>query len=231
MIHDTDHPHQGQPVINKGKPLEKAKGVVILLHGRGATAESILTLAIELQKTGDGQTAHQAHGGSLVDLAWMAPQASFNTWYPYSFLSPPEQNEPGLSSVFQVIEELIDQVTEAGILKKNIVLAGFSQGACLASEFAARNPDRYGGVVALSGGLMGPEVDPGRYSGSMEGTPVFFGCSDYDHYIPEERVHESAELFERIGADVTKKIYEGLGHTVNKDEFRHFHEILTNIGI
>lgn len=214
MFHDTDDPHKGQPVIEKGKPLGQAGGAVILLHGRGASAESILSLYRELNQP---------------ELAWLAPQAEYQTWYPFSFLGPIEQNEPGLTSGLNVVAGLVEKIMESGIPKDKIVLAGFSQGACLASEFSARNPARYGGVVALSGGLIGPEVEHGRYAGSMDGTPVFMGCSDYDPHIPEERVHESAKVFERLGADVTKKLYEGLGHTINEDELNHFLTILKAI--
>ena len=215
MIFDnTNHTHQGQAVNEKGKALDQASAAVILIHGRGASAQSILSLADEVDQP---------------DAAWLAPQASNFTWYPYSFLAPIEQNEPGLSSGLQVIAELIEITGKAGIPKSKIVLAGFSQGACLSLEFAARHPARYGGVVALSGGVIGPEVEHGRYQGDMEQTPVFLGCSDYDHHIPEERVHESAGVFQRLGADVTKKIYEGLGHTVNEDELNHFREILGQV--
>ena len=215
MIFDnTKNPHQGQAVIEKGKALDQASAAVILIHGRGASAESILSLADEVDQP---------------DAAWLAPQASNFTWYPYSFLAPIEQNEPGLSSGLQVIAELIELIGKAGVPKNKIVLAGFSQGACLSLEFAARHPARYGGVVALSGGVIGPEVEHGRYQGDMEQTPVFLGCSDYDHHIPEERVHESAGVFQLLGADVTKKIYEGLGHTVNEDELNHFREILGQV--
>jgi len=215
MIFDkTSNPHEGQPVIEKGKSLKEAQAAVILVHGRGATAESILTLADEIDRP---------------DASWLAPQAANYTWYPFSFLAPLEQNEPGLTSALALLSELVAKVEEAGIPKHKIVLAGFSQGACLSLEFAARNPARYGGVVALSGGVIGPELDNERYQGDMKQTPVFLGCSDYDHHIPEERVHESADLFERLGARVTKKIYTGLGHTVNDDELNHFRNILDEV--
>ncbi len=215
MIFDkSTQPHQGQPVIEKGERLGKADAAIIIIHGRGATAESILTLADEVNQP---------------DAAWLAPQASQYTWYPYSFLAPIEQNEPGLTSGLQVIAELIEKIEESGIAKEKIVLAGFSQGACLSLEFAARNPTRYGGVVAFSGGVIGPAVEDGRYQGDINGTPIFLGCSDYDHHIPEERVHESADLFVRLGADVVKKIYPGLGHTVNDDEINHFRKIVEKV--
>ncbi len=215
MIFDkTSNPHRGQPVIEKGKLLKEADVAVILVHGRGATAESILMLADDIDRQ---------------DAAWLAPQASNYTWYPYSFLAPIDQNEPGLTSALELLSEAVAKVEEAGIPKERIVLAGFSQGACLSLEFAARNPARYGGVVALSGGVIGPELDHGRYKGDMAKTPVFLGCSDYDHHIPEERVHETADLLEQLGARVTKKIYTGLGHTINEDEKKHFRSILDDL--
>lgn len=212
IFDDPDHPHQGQPVLEKGVKAEEAEAAVILIHGRGATAQSIMTLKEELNEPG---------------LCWLAPQASYHTWYPYSFLTPVEQNEPGLSSALAIIAGLVDRLMQAGISRERIVIAGFSQGACLALEFAARNPARYGGIVALSGGLIGAHVHADQYTGSMHRTPVFLGCSDFDHHIPEERVHVSAHIFEELQASVTCKIYEGLGHTINENELKHFRTILT----
>ena len=212
IFDDPGHPHQGQPVLEKGVKPEEAKAAVILIHGRGATAQSIMTLSNELNEP---------------EVCWLAPQASYHTWYPYSFLTPVEQNEPGLSSALTIIAGLADRLMQAGVPRERIVIAGFSQGACLALEFAARNPARYGGVVALSGGLIGARVLPTQYTGSMHRTPVFLGCSDFDHHIPEERVHASARIFEELQASVTCKIYEGLGHTINDNELKHFRTILT----
>ncbi|MDG5767662.1 dienelactone hydrolase family protein [Balneolales bacterium ANBcel1] len=253
MFQNNDHPHQGQPVLEKGKPLDQAKGAVILIHGRGASADSILTLYDELMHLEESAGARkegaagarkettagsqvsaadpQNGGASVADLAWMAPQAANHTWYPYPFMSPLEQNEPWLESALQVMDELITKALGAGIPKERIVLAGFSQGACLSTEFAARNADRYGGVVALSGGVIGPDVDYSRYRGSMKKTPVFIGCSDIDSHIPEHRVQDTAGVFENLGADVTKKIYPGMGHTVNEDELHHFRNMLHNLPV
>lgn len=214
MFDDTSKPHQGQPVIEKGIALDQASTAVILLHGRGASAESILTLADEVHR---------------AEAAWLAPQAVHYTWYPFSFLAPIEQNEPGLTSALEMLSELVERIEGSDIPKSKIILAGFSQGACLSLEFTARNPARYGGVVALSGGVIGPEVEQDRYNGDMDRTPVFLGCSDYDHHIPEKRVHETADLFERLGARVTKKIYPGLGHTINEDELDHFRKVLDSV--
>jgi predicted esterase len=193
-------PHAGQPVLHYGPQLAQARRVAICIHGRGASAEDILGLAPQL---------------GTNDVAYLAPQAFGHTWYPYSFLSLIPQNEPGLTSALGVIARLIDS-THLG--SERVVILGFSQGACLALEFAARNPRRYAAVVGLSGGLIGPPGTPRDYPGSMENTPVFIGCSDIDPHIPVERVHESAEVIRRMGAAVDERIYPGMGHTINEDE-------------
>jgi predicted esterase len=174
-----------------------------MLHGRGATAESILTLVPAL---------------GLADFAYLAPQAGGNSWWPQSFLAPIPQNEPGISSAMQAVEDVLARVEAEGVPADRTVLLGFSQGACLAAEFAARNARRYGGVASLSGGLIGPNGTPREYAGSLEGTPVFLGCSDVDSHIPAERVRESAEVLERLGGEVTMRLYPGMGHTIIEDE-------------
>ncbi|WP_135534951.1 alpha/beta hydrolase [Halostella pelagica] len=196
-------PHQDQPLVTAGAPLEAAEAAAVLVHGRGATAESIVAMADEFRQRG---------------VAYFAPQAARNAWYPNSFLAPVESNEPGRSSGLQAIEDAVEAAEDVGIPTERVLLLGFSQGGCLASEYVARNPRRYGGLVALSGGLIGPEVDPESYQGSIAGTPVFLGCSDEDPHIPLERVHETTETFERLDGDVTERIYEGMGHGVNEDE-------------
>jgi predicted esterase len=202
-VHDTFDPHAGQRVLTRGPRPAAARLTMILVHGRGATAESIMTLADELR---------------LDDVASVAPQASGNTWYPYSFLAPIPQNEPGISSGLAVIASLIDGLATDGVEARRVALLGFSQGACLTLEFAARHARRYAGVFALSGGLIGPPGTPRIYDGSFDDTPVFLGCSDVDSHIPLERVHESADVFRRMGAHVDERIYPGMGHTVNPDE-------------
>lgn len=204
-------PHQGQKVYTAGQPLEQAKAAMILVHGRGATAPSILELANELHHP---------------DFAYLAPQAAGNTWYPYSFLSPMEQNQPGLSSGLQAIADLLARIEEAGIPAEKIVIGGFSQGACLSSEFVARNARRYGAVLLFSGGLIGPPGTPRNYPGSLDGTPVFVGCSNVDFHIPEERVHETAGTLEKMGANVTKRIYPNMGHTIIQDEIDQARKIV-----
>ncbi len=196
-------PHQGQPVLAAGEPLDQAQAAMIMVHGRGATAESILTLADELVQPG---------------FAYLAPQAAGHTWYPNSFLAPIPSNEPGLSSGLAVLAGLLHHLTEVGLPAERTMLLGFSQGACLSLEFIARHARRYGGVVGLSGGLIGPNGTPRDYPGSLAGTPIFLGCSDVDFHIPKERVEDSAEVLRHLGAEVTMRLYPGMGHTVNQDE-------------
>jgi phospholipase/carboxylesterase len=199
----ADGPHQGQELVTAGTPVAEAEAALILVHGRGATARSIVQMGEEVHHEG---------------VALLAPQAARNTWYPNSFLAPVERNEPGRSSGLRAVGDAIETAVEAGIDHKRILLLGFSQGACLASEYVARNPRRYGGLVALSGGLIGETVDPTSYEGDIESTPVFVGCSDVDPHIPLERVHATTEAFENLGGDVDERIYEGMGHGVNDDE-------------
>jgi phospholipase/carboxylesterase len=207
-------PHEGQPVAATGAPLERAGAAMIMVHGRGATAEGILGLADALDRP---------------DFAYLAPQAAGNTWYPNSFLAPIPSNEPGISSGMAVLAGLLARVEEAGIPAERTMLLGFSQGACLASEYMARHARRYGGLAALSGGLIGPEGTPRDYAGSLEGTRAFFGCSDVDFHIPKERVTESAEVLRGLGAAVTVRLYPGMGHTVNQDEVEHVQAIMDGV--
>lgn len=196
-------PHGGRPVRTAGVPLDRARAAMILVHGRGATAESILELSRVLVQEG---------------FAFLAPQAAGGTWYPQSFLAPIAMNEPGISSGLSVIDSLVASVAAAGVPAERTMLLGFSQGGCLASEYVARHPRRLGGLAALSGGLIGPDDTPRDYPGSLDGTPVFLGCSDVDFHIPRERVELTAEVLRRMGADVDMRLYPGMGHTVNGDE-------------
>lgn len=189
--------------MTAGASVDTAEAAIVLVHGRGATAQSIVQMADEFDQ----------HG-----VAYLAPQAARNTWYPNAFTAPVESNEPGRTSGLQAIDNAVSKATEAGIPTDCVMVLGFSQGACLASEYVARNPTRYGGLAVLSGGLIGETVDPDDYDGDLEGTPVFLGCSDVDPHIPEERVHESATIFEQLNGDVTKRLYEGMGHGINQDE-------------
>jgi predicted esterase len=207
-------PHQGQRVVTTGAPLRDAKGAVVMVHGRGATPESILALAQPLARP---------------EFAYLAPQAAGGAWYPNSFMAPIPRNEPGITSGLQAIADVLSIVQAQGIAPERVVLLGFSQGACLSLEYAARNARRYGGVATLSGGLIGPDGTPRDYAGSMDGTPVFLGCSDVDFHIPRERVEESAEVMRGLGADVTLRLYPGMGHQVNEDEITHVQAILDGI--
>ena len=196
-------PHRGQPVLTAGEPLGQARAALVLLHGRGGSAADILALAGELAPPG---------------CASLAPQAAGHTWYPYSFLMPIERNEPHLSSALAAVRAVLAGVAEAGIPPERTALLGFSQGACLALEFAARHARRYGAVVAFSGGLIGPDGTPRDYAGTLDGTPVFIGGSDVDAHIPLARMEESARVLERLGGAVDLRVYRGMEHTVNADE-------------
>lgn len=198
-------PHQTMKATEYGAPLSRAKAAMIMIHGRGATAESMFSLADEFAQP---------------DFYYVALQAQHHTWYPYSFLQPKENNQPGLSSGLQRIHDLMEEIKSAGIPAEKIILLGFSQGGCLATEYAARHPQKLGGVVGLSGGLIGPEIDSLLYTGSMEQTPVFLGCSNIDPHIPKERVDETETVFEKLNGNVAKSIYPGMPHTVNEDEIK-----------
>jgi predicted esterase len=204
-------PHADQPVIWRGLDPSAARLVVVLVHGRGASAESIFTLADQFE---------------VGDVAYVAPEAADHTWYPYSFLAPMEQNEPKLSSALQRLAGVVDDVIGRGIPSNRIALVGFSQGACLALEYVARHAQRYAAVAGLSGGLIGPPGTPREYDGTLAQTPLFLGCSDVDAHVPLERVHESATVFKRLGAAVDERIYPGMGHTVNRDELDAVHAML-----
>ena len=207
-------PHAGEPVATAGRPLEECDATMIMVHGRGASPRSILDLARALDRP---------------SFAYLAPAAAGNAWYPRSFMAPTESNEPGLSSALRVLGSLVDELGSAGFPRERIMLLGFSQGACLASEFAVRNPARYGGVIAFSGGLIGPPGTRWGDGGSFEGMPVFLGCSDVDAHVPKERVDESATVFEGMGARVTKRIYPGMGHVVNDDEIDFAREMMDTV--
>ncbi len=197
-----------------GLPVQEARAAMILIHGRGASPEDILSLVPEFDQSG---------------FAYLAPQAAGFTWYPYSFLRPLEENEPYLSSALGVIETLLAGLAEGGIPAERTILLGFSQGACLAVEFAARHARRYGGVVGLSGGLIGPEGAPRAYPGSLDGTPFFLGCSDVDPHIPKARVLESTQVLQELGGKVTMRLYPQMGHLVNEDEIEAVRKIMRDL--
>jgi predicted esterase len=208
-------PHANQPVLAWGKPLGGAPVVVIMIHGRGAGPENILELAPALEQP---------------NATYLAPAAANNTWYPYSFMTEIAKNEPYLSSALSLLGSLVSEIEAAGIARDHIVMMGFSQGACLTTEFAIRNASRFGGFVAFSGGAIGPPGTTWDESNRFEGTPFFFGCSDVDPHIPEARVRESAAVCGRMGAGVTTRIYPGMGHLVNDDEIAHAQGILKTLG-
>lgn len=211
----TPHnPHEGQPILAAGAPLAQAKAAMILLHGRGAPAESILSLAPEVGQSG---------------FAYLAPQAANHTWYPYSFLAPIADNEPHLSSALAAVQTTLAGIETAGIPPERTVILGFSQGACLTLEFAARHPRRYGGIIAFTGGLIGEEGTPRDYIGSLDGTPVFIGSSDVDFHVPLQRVQASARILRELGGDVTMRIYPNMGHTINQDEIEFTRQLMSSL--
>jgi predicted esterase len=203
--------HFGQPVLEAGEPLGQATAAMILLHGRGASAADIMTVGEALQQSG---------------FAYLAPQAAGSAWYPNPFTAPLQSNEPWLSSALETVERLLERVEEK-LPASQVILLGFSQGACLTLEFAARHARRYGGVVGLSGALIGPDDAPRDYPGSLAGAPVLLGCSDADPYISAVRVKESGEILRRLGGEVDVRIYPDLGHEVNEDEIDEVREMMS----
>jgi predicted esterase len=204
-----EHIHADGRFARGGVDPQAADHAMILAHGRGATPESILSLAAELPDD--------------LGFAFVAPGASASShhprsWYPQSFLAPIEANEPGLSSALAAIGSAVEELGEHGISPSHTILLGFSQGACLVSEFAARNARRWGAVVALTGGLIGDKKAPRDYDGSFEGTPIFLGCSDVDPHVPLWRVNETETVLARMGAEIEKRVYPGLPHTIVRDE-------------
>lgn len=199
----TADPHRDQPVLRKGASPQDAAGAVILLHGRGASGEDILGLADEM---------------FYPELTYLAPQAAGHTWYPNSFLAPLAQNEPWLSSALKRIKDVVDSIVASGLPRGKIAIAGFSQGACLSTEFVARHADQYGGLIAFTGGLIGPPGTRFQYDGSLTGTRAFFGSGDPDPHVPWQRVEASAGVLSEMGAEVILRRYPGMPHTISRDE-------------
>ncbi len=199
-------------VARAGRAVPEATAAVILLHGRGATAEDILSLSEELGSPG---------------VAFLAPQSDGSAWYPNSFLEPVEKNAAGIRRAIEVIDYLLGECAAAGLPAERVFLGGFSQGACLSLEYAASHARRYAGVIGLSGGLIGPEGPPRDYPGSMRGTPVFLGCSDVDQYIPKARVIETASVMKSLGAEVTLRLYTDAPHSVNNDEIDFLRQLIS----
>lgn len=200
-------------ILTAGRKLEEADKALIMVHGRGGRAADILFLADEL---------------AVGNYALLAPQATGNTWYPYSFMAPPAQNEPYLSSALQTLKDLIVDINAAGIPNERIYLLGFSQGACLTLEFVTRNATRYGGVAAFTGGLIGDKIYPGSYKGDFNGTPVFIGTSDPDPHVPVERVYATSNILKDMHARVTEKVYPLMGHTISQDEIDQANNLIFN---
>ena len=198
-------------IITAGKPLKEAQKALVLLHGRGADANDILSLAGYFH---------------VNDYLLLAPQATNHTWYPFSFLVPPGQNEPWLSSALSLLKEQVSELNTAGIPSERIYFAGFSQGACLALEFVTRNATKYGGVAAFTGGLIGDKIYSENYSGDFANTPIFIGTSDPDPHVPIERVHATVNILTKMNASVTEKVYPNMGHTINEDEINTVNAII-----
>ena len=210
-LEKTISPHLGEKILYAGSDIKKAESIMLLLHGRGAAADSMFPLIDEL---------------NADNMMFVVPQADHFTWYPYRFIEERQANEPGISSALILIHSIIKSLNDQGISKEQIYLLGFSQGACLAADYAARFPTKYAGVFVLSGGLIGKSVNLRDYTGNLDNTPVFLGCSTEDLHIPEDRVRESTQIFEMLNADVTMKIYENLGHTINQDELDQINNII-----
>jgi phospholipase/carboxylesterase len=188
-----------------------ATSALIMIHGRGASAEDILSLSENL---------------NVQRYLLAAPQATGNSWYPKSFLAPQNENQPWLSSALDLVHKTVLEIISRGITAENIYFLGFSQGACLTLEYVARNAKRYGGIVAFTGGLIGDQINKTLYKGNFEMTPVFFGSSNPDMHVPVERVRASADIFKQMGADITEKIYPNMGHTVNQDEINKANDLI-----
>ncbi|BBE74121.1 alpha/beta hydrolase [Oharaeibacter diazotrophicus] len=204
-------PHAGQRVHATGAALGTAPVAMILLHGRGATARDILMLAGAFERE---------------DVSYLAPQAAGHQWYPLRFVEPTARNEPALSAALAVVDDLVADVAAAGVPPERTVVLGFSQGACLATEYAARRPRRYGGIVGLSGGLIGSDAEVTAHAGDLAGTPVILGCSDVDSHIPLTRVKATSKVLAGLGADVDETIYPGMGHGIVEDEVRRVRALL-----
>lgn len=208
-------PHANQPVVYAGAPLEGADAVLIMVHGRNAAPKNILELIERFDRP---------------RIACAAPTAAGGTWYPNSFMADRASNEPGLSSALAMLDALVESLITRGFPSERIALLGFSQGACLTSEFVLRHPRHYGAVAIFSGGLIGvPGTTWDDVEGSYDDMPMFFGCSDVDAHIPKERVIESETVFRRLGARVKRTLYPGMGHLVNDDEIHELQVMLDGL--
>lgn len=200
-------------IVTRGKELTATSKVLIMLHGRGGSAEDILSFASHLD---------------VKDFTLFAPEATNNSWYPYSFLAPPSQNEPWLSSALQLLKDLLNEIISKGVPAENIYFTGFSQGACLTLEFIARNAKKYGGVAAFTGGLIGDKIYKENYNGDFVGTPIFIGTSNPDPHVPVERVYATSNILRDMNASVTEKVYNNMGHAINEDEIKNANQLIFN---
>jgi phospholipase/carboxylesterase len=195
-----------QNIITAGNDISEAKKVLVMLHGRGGNAREFLTLGNQLD---------------VSDFALFAPQATYSSWYPHSFLAKPAQNEPWLSSALEILSDLLEGIKNKGIASENIYFAGFSQGACLAAEFVTRNATRFGGIVLFTGGLIGDKIYTEYYKGDFAGTPIFIGTGNPDSHVPVERVNETAKIMEKMNAEITVKVYDNSPHSISQNEFEN----------
>ena len=202
--------HQKQ-IATAGTPLAQAKGALVLLHGRGGTARNIISLASEF---------------NLTDFTIFAPQATNQSWYPYSFMAPVEENQPALNSALQVIGQTVEEIITAGVTADKIYFAGFSQGACLTLEYIARNAQRFGGAVAFTGGLVGEKLQLSNYKGDFAGTPILISTGDPDPHVPLSRVEESVAVLKNLGAEVTLKVLKGRPHTILREEIELANQLI-----
>ncbi|MBS1564397.1 MAG: alpha/beta hydrolase [Bacteroidetes bacterium] len=198
-------------ILTAGIPLNKATQAVVLLHGRGGSAEDILQLGKHLSTEG---------------MALLAPQATQHSWYPYGFMSPVERNQPALDSALAVVDELVESIVAAGIERNNIYVAGFSQGACLTLEYVTRHAHRYAGVIAFTGGLIGEQLNTANYTGSFDNTPFLITTGDADPHVPVSRVQESTDIIQKMQGNVTTKIYKNRPHTISQQEIELANGIL-----
>lgn len=198
-------------IITAGKDISEAKKVLILLHGRGGNAHDMLAFADHF---------------TLDDFSLLAPQATNNSWYPYSFLAPPAQNEPWLSSALEILNNMLEEIKSKGIASENIYFAGFSQGACLTAEFVSRNAAKFGGVIIFTGGLIGDKIYSEKYKGDFAGTPVFIGTGNPDAHVPVERVNKTAKTMEKMNAAVTVKVYDNKPHSISQDEIETSNKLI-----
>ena len=204
--------HLFENTVYAGPELSLAKRAMIFVHGRGDSSDKMVNLANEVVQD--------------PDMALIFPKATNNTWYPKSFMAPTQENEPWLTSALENMAKVVAHIKSGGIQEKNIFILGFSQGACLALEYAARNATRYAGVMVLSGGLIGSDIDKSSYKGDFGGTEIFIGCSDVDFHIPVERLHASAAVLLEMGATVEKRIYPGMDHVINEDELEKIRSMI-----